>query len=308
VHISAFLISLSATFFSAAGESQPLDTCLPADSMAVYFARPTPEMLNAPPGGQVDRLAGWLTTLNSVGVIPEQGRFFADVIGTMPLLSRRPHAFALLDITSYKYDERSYKLNTMQAALLIDRTGMETAIERRVRTLLATYADAENGQVKTLTHGEHTYYRLVDERLPDWATPEWAPIDSLFVIAFGKGTLAKILNVINGKSTSLGSQPWFSKAHKRLDGANRGFEIYINFQRIRQRVGEVVKDRPEHVLAALRLQNCKQLLWTIGYTGRSMGSEMVIRNDRKNNKYLRIAGKQLADPAVLRAIPPQAFG
>src|SRR5262245_40934859 len=77
----------------AAGETRPLDSCVPRDAMAVYFGRPSPEMISAPPGGAVEQLSGWIITLKAMGVIPQSGRVLADIVGSLPLLSRRPHAF-----------------------------------------------------------------------------------------------------------------------------------------------------------------------------------------------------------------------
>src|SRR5262245_57921822 len=132
--VSVFYLALAVATFSA-GESRPLDTCVPRDVMAVYFGRPSPEMIASRPAGAVDQLSGWIITLKAMGIIPQQGRVLADIIGTLPLLSRRPHALMLLDVTSKKIGQDVYRLNTMQSALLIDDQNVALDVERRLRDL-----------------------------------------------------------------------------------------------------------------------------------------------------------------------------
>ena len=116
---TVFLIAVACL---SAGESRPLDTCVPREAMAVYYGRPSPDMMTTRPGGAINQLSGWIITLKAMGIIPDQGRVLADLIGTLPLLSRRPHALMLLDVNARVIAEDVYRLNTMQAALVIDVT------------------------------------------------------------------------------------------------------------------------------------------------------------------------------------------
>ena len=44
-----------ATAFLGAGETRPLDSVVPQEAMAVYFGRPSPEMMAAPQGGAIQQ-------------------------------------------------------------------------------------------------------------------------------------------------------------------------------------------------------------------------------------------------------------
>ena len=72
--VPAVVCALAATVAAEPKVFRALDTCVPADAMAAYFARPSPEMLDARPGGTVDQIAGWLVMLKGMGVIPREGR------------------------------------------------------------------------------------------------------------------------------------------------------------------------------------------------------------------------------------------
>ncbi|MBI4580634.1 MAG: hypothetical protein HY718_13080, partial [Planctomycetes bacterium] len=180
------LILLSAlSLVAAGGDFGPLERCVPADAMAAYFGRPSPEMLNAPTGGTAESLASWLITLKGLGVIPRDGRVAADVIGTLPILWRRPHVAMLLDVTSEQVRPDVFRLDQLQAALVVDSRDIELAIERRIRDLLATYTDAEHGTVVPREVDGTKCFRLVDDRLPAWAVLEWGQVGSYFVASFG---------------------------------------------------------------------------------------------------------------------------
>jgi len=302
----AILFTLASALAAGPGEYRSLDTCVPAEAMAVYFGRPSPEMLNAPPGSVVDRLAGWLIALKRMGLIPQQGRVIADVAGTLPMLGRRPHTLVLLDITSKRIRPEVYRLKEMQAALVIDAEGMSDEFDRRIRDLLITYTDAENGRIDAVQAGEVSYHRLTDRRLPPWAVVEWGSVRRQLVVTFGSGVFSTMLDTLEGRSASLASDRWYARAHRRCRGATSGIEVFVDLARIRARVGEVVEGRPTEVLRALGLERAERLLWTVGFEGRALRSEVVAREIDGQDRYAMLTGKQVTSPEVASAVPPGA--
>src|SRR5262245_22736029 len=81
-----------------AGETRPFEACVPQEARAAYCGRPSEDMMQAPPGGTVDQLAASIIVLKQMGVIPRNALVLADIIGTIPMLGRRPHAIAMLDV------------------------------------------------------------------------------------------------------------------------------------------------------------------------------------------------------------------
>jgi hypothetical protein len=289
-----------------AEDTRALDELVPADAMAVYFGRPTPDMLAAPPGGATDHLAGWIITLKAMGVIPREGRVIADIVGTLPMLTRHPHALVLLDITSRKIDDDVYRLNDMQAALVIEGTGLSIEIDRRIRDLLSTYTNARHAEITDHEQDGVHVYELADERLPGWATVSWAEAGSRFVVGFGDGALERMLAVIENRARPLGSDRWFRMAHERCHGPISGIEAYVDFTRIRKRVGEVVEERPTQVLRAVGLEYADTLLWTVGFDGRALRSEVVAREVGGDDLYAMLTGREVTDPEVTASVPPGA--
>src|SRR5687767_2069896 len=157
----------------SANESPAVQTWVPQDAMAAYWSRPSTEVPTSGPSTS-QQMATWMATFKAMGVIPREGRAIADIVGTLPLLGQRAHTMVLLDIAAKTVPPDGYRLDTMQAALVMDSRGLEVQIDRRLRDLLATYTDAETGKVENLQAGPLTYHRLTDKRLPAWAVTEWA--------------------------------------------------------------------------------------------------------------------------------------
>jgi len=306
-HLLTFSLSHASSPQSApAAAFPPLEASIPADAMAAYFGRPTPDMFNAPPGGTAEQLASWLITLKGMGVIPKDGRVAADVIGTLPILWRRPHVAVLLDITTQDLGQGSYRLDRMQVALVIAHQGIELAVERRIRDLLATYTDEENGTITPQTDGGIKRHRLVDRRLPDWAVTEWGQVGDVFLITFGEGAFERMVAVMQGREPSLADDAWFRLAHAQARGSSCGIEVYADLVRIRRRLEEDAKDVPAAVLRALHLEEAEKLVWTTGHDERAIRSVVFGRDRQGQDHFIILAGRENAAPEVAARIPTAA--
>lgn len=301
------LVASLLTFVTAAAPAfDPLETCVPADAMAAYFGRPSPEMLSAPRGGTADNIASWLITLKGMGVIPRDGRVAADILGSVPILWRRPHTLMLLDITTREIYHDVYRLDQMQAAVVIANTGIELAIERRVRDLLATYTDADHGKIAPRQIDGVTVYTLTDDRLPDWAIVQWAQVDAYFVGTFGAGAFERVYDVLRGRRPSLADDVWFARAHARVQGGISGLEVYGDLARVRDRLAEDAKDRPADVLRALGLEKAEQVIWATGHDDRAVRSLILGRLDTGEDVFIRLASRENASSEVAAQIPQAA--
>ena len=274
--------------------------------MAVYFGRPSREMVEAPPGATVDRLAGWLIALKAVGVIPEEGRVIADIVGTLPILGRRPHTLVLLDATSREVRPGSHRLDRLQCALMIDREGMEAVLNRRVRDLLATYTDSEHGRIESVSQDGLRWHRLVDVRLPAWAVIEWGTVGRYFLVTIGEGAFEKMSATLRGEVTPLAEERWFARAHRHCNAAARGIELFVDIGRIRARLGEAVRARTEASLQAVHLEQADRILWTVGFDGRELRSEVAARENDGREYHVVLTGQEVAAREVVASIPSEA--
>ena len=297
---------LLCTVFSASPDARLLERNIPADALAVYVGRPATEQATTQPGGAGQAMTAWMIALGAMGVIPDEGRVLADVLATLPLVNRQPHALALLDITAKQVAEDSYRLDDMQAALLIDGTASAADFDRRIRTLLMTYTSADVARVETVETLGVRYHRLIDERGPKWAVVEWGRVGDQYWVGFGSGAFERLLKTRASPESSLAADGWYRRADDVCHGPDSRMRLYANLQRTRQRIGEVVKGRPEEVLTALQLAQIKRLVWTQGFEGRALRCELYTQNTQDLNDYRILAGDAVTDRRITAAIPPQA--
>lgn len=303
VALLAAALALPAPLFAV---SRPIEATVPAGALAVLFNRPSPDMTNPDQPGAVEDLGRLLITLKTMGLLPEKGRILADIAGTLPLLSRQPYALVLLDITAKQLGPGSYRLNDMRSALIVDNTGVAVELERRVRDLLTTYADDQNGHLEKPEKDGVRYYRLIDKRLPGWAVSEWGTVDGYLVVGFGQGAFETILAGIRGHDPVLADDPWYQQAHQRCSAVNSGLEGYLAVSSLEKRLENVVNDTVRKALAAVMLDRADRVLGTVGFDGRALHSELLVRDRDGADHHKLLTGKEVAAPDVLAQIPASA--
>jgi hypothetical protein len=285
---------------------RPIEATVPADALAVFFSRPSPDMANPAEPGAVESLGHWLVTLKAMGLLPQQGRIVADIIGTVPLLARRPYALVLMDITAMKRGPGSYRLNDMKSALVVDSEGIAVELDRRIRDVLSTYTDDQNGHIDAIETDRLRYHRLSDQRLPAWAVSEWGSVDGYFVVGFGQGAFETMLAAIRGRSPALAADPWYAQAHRRCSAISSGLEAYVAIARTEKRLADILNDTVRLALQAVQLDRAARLLMTVGFDGRALHSELLVRDADGRDHHMLLTGKEVAAPEVLAQIPDAA--
>jgi hypothetical protein len=157
----------------------PLDL-LPADVMFAYAG--IPDRHSRQKGSAIKSFLALADGARQLGLWPNKGRTFADVLSAFPLLGEYPHVLALLDVTSREVRPGSYRLNDMQAAVLLRCGGNVEPIEMLIRRLILSYTNDRVARIEdvsftmggeTSVHGASLcYHRLTDDRLDDWAVCE----------------------------------------------------------------------------------------------------------------------------------------
>ncbi len=299
------LLFVSVPAWGANGAEQILERFVPAEAVAAWFFEPGPETSTQPQAGKVDQLATWLLALKMAGVVPREGRVVADVIGTLPLLARRPHAVVLLDVSARPLEEEdSFRVDDLQAALLFDSGPLTEAFDRRLRDLLASYTDSEQGRIETLDLGKLRGHRLIDRRLPEWAVIEWCNLGSFFVVTIGHGALTKILAVIDKRAGVLTDDPWLVRARARQGGSDGGIAVYVHCMQLRRRIEAIIPDRPTQVMRALHLETAEKVLYRFGYEGRALCGTKAVRELNGSERIRQLTEVSPAPEAAI--IPDQA--
>jgi len=296
----------------------------------------SPELLEAVPGdawavlaidGAAPGANGATDTLNAasflldqaqrVGLISEADpttRAVLQGLGSLPVVVRHPYALCLLSGDAQPIAAGGYRLAGLQAALIVQTGSDVAAIEARIQHLLNTYANSQVAKCEPVERGGSTWYRLVDQRLPDWAELAWGKVGDCYVVALGTGAFERVAGTIRAKESCVSRDAWFRAAYDRCGGPESWIAWSFRFDRIREHLQPVMAGRPSAVLDALSLGNVDRGLWAVGLRDRAVLAACVLesadsaeddRGGSPKDRYVQIC--RPAESAELAAvIPPQA--
>lgn len=315
--IPFFVLTLAIGAHSADGQDRPLTSLVPADSLVVYTAKPY--ALLAPPASQpttarvaesnaISSITTIISFLNASGLIPDEGQVFADVAAALPLLGQFEHGLVLLDATSRVVetgdpaDEVSLRLDQLQAAVILRTSGRQRVVLEVLNRIIGRYTNNEVAKLTNLKIGNREYQRLVDRRMPGWAVWEFGLIDDCYVVCFGEGAYAKVVEAQANKGRSLADGEWFKRAGKQVHADSSMAHWYIAFSRIRERLGIATQHRVDRVTKSLGAEDISSDMWAIGREGRALSLTRCYR--RGGEDILQTFSDPSKYPADLRAIIP----
>ena len=297
----------AALSIGAGPPSDDLMRYVPDDAMVVLAGRLLPRSLPATAPAEGEAGTVFLQQVLAVGLqlrlLPEDVRLLGDVLGTLPLLSRHPCVFALLDVSSQPVAGRSYRLEQMQAGLVLLTGGDHEAVTQRIQQLLAAYTNTATSRLTKTSAPGKTRYRLSDSRLPPWAVIEWSAMHDRFLVTLGEGAFERMAAVTD--ETALCTDPWYVTARRQVRSGEAVFECVIAAQRLRERLDEVIQGRPDHVLRALGAGSLDRLCFVVGAEGRAVVSRVMIRTDEGDEVFPLSESVAPGSPAA-GAIPAQA--
>jgi hypothetical protein len=281
-----------------------LSALIPADSLVAYVAKPygwfepAPGQTTTGPDDQpsaVNSIASIVAFLNASGLIPDEGQVFADIASSLPLLGRFEHALVLLDVSSRVVERKvqtdqieelvkglSLRLNKMQSAVIFRARNDRGLIVEQINRIVGRYTNSTVAKLSTHTIAGHTFQRLVDDRLPGWASWEWGSIGQFYVICFGEGSFSTVAETFAGKRPSLSADGWFTDALTTTQGQDSLAYWYIAMERLQSGLGTAAAKRMTRVTSALQADNLTHDLWTIGQEGRALRWYRCYRRDGQN--------------------------
>ena len=221
-------------------------------------------------GGGWDVVAMLLRQARQLGLAGEMSadsRVVADVIGSLPLLSRYPAAAILLDVEAAALPGGGHRLRRLEGALVFATGSNPEPVARRIQELLNLYTDRSHSVMEQRSVDELAVHRLSDERLPGWVF-EWGVADEFFIVGVGAGSFGRIARVVRDSKASLAEDPWLRAARSACGASHPFLEIHVDAVRLRGQLGAMMEGTTRDVLAALRLDALQRGYWGVGLDGR----------------------------------------
>ena len=276
---------------------------VPSDVLMAYRGRLSSE--GETDSHMVMRMLKWVDLARQLNLIPERYRVLSDIAGSLPIVGRYEHVVMLMDVSSKRVGRRGYRLAHMQLAIVLATRGEHQPVADRIRRLLGTYTDRQFGKIEKTPRGPTESYKLTDARLPGWATWEWGPVGSCYVIGLGPKAFDRVAETYAHPETSLQRDAWFAGARKRCQGREAMIEWLVDYQGISENLSRVVEDRPEGVLKALGAGELRRGLATIRMKGRYLVC-YIMNQFEDGDQFVPLSDPDTIAKEHLAAVPSEA--
>ena len=283
--LAALLMVWATTTTAVAGPTsqpaRPLSASIPAEALVVYFNRPGAQVRSRAQAAA--GMASVLLAASTLGVLPAEGGFLADLVGCLPVVGTHDLAVVLLHVSSRQVGPHSYRLEQLKLALLVRTKGQNEPITAQIRRILSRHTNSSVAELEQVSVGQDSFRRLTDSRLPPWQVLTFGALDDLYVITMGSSAHRQILDAHRSRTGSLAKNEWFARADHATGGDQAGIEWLIDFEKLRSRLGQVVRGRPEAVLKELGFDTVRRGLWSISSTPRGQawcGMHLTADGDR----------------------------
>lgn len=300
--VAIIVICAAPTRSARAEYSHAAMELLPRDLVAFYCGQPGE---NGAAGGGADWIARGASLAGRIGHFPDRTRLIIDSLASLPLLGKYPHVVALLDVRAMESRPGVYQLASFKAVLILETGGANEEVERRIRELLGVHTNNTTARLEEDdVHGVRVY-RLVDARVPAWATVQWAAVGRHYVVGVGDGAVARVLNARNNPAERLFADEWHAWAFRACGGRRQFMNWMIDFRELSARLGGEVGRRTDEVLAALGLGGVERSAWGVSQDGRAV-SVVTAGRTGGENRVMSVSDPARAEPATLSAVPPGA--
>lgn len=276
-------VALALLLCAAVPTTRPADLAavVPHDAVAaVILDSPAASAgSDASAGGGWDVVTLLVRQARQVGLAGELGadsRIVADVIGSLPLLSRYPTAAILLNVEADPLPGGGHRLRRLEGALVFATGANPELVARRVQECLNLYTDRSHSVMEQHRVDGLAVHRLSDDRLPGWVF-EWGVADGFFVVAVGGGSFERIARAVRDPKTCLAEDAWFCTARKQCRSACPFLQVFVDADRLRQQLGEMMAGTARDVLAALGMGELHKAYWVVGLDGRFVEASSFLR-------------------------------
>jgi hypothetical protein len=276
---------------------------MPADVLMAYLGRPSPELRAG--DHVVMRMLKWVEVARGLNLIPKDYRTISDVAGSLPAIAQHEHLVMLMDVSSRPVGPEGYRLAHMEMAVVVATDGQNDAITDRIRLLLSTYTDKQFGRIQVIERDGTRSYRLMDSRLPIWATWEWGALGRAYVIGVGEGAFQRVYEAWKDPRKSVTHDPWYIHASQKCQRQGAMIEWLVSYQLIRRKLEPVVKGRPESVLEALGAGKLQRGLCTLRLEGRYLICYIMHQVDGQDI-FVPLSDPEHQATDQLRFVPPDA--
>jgi hypothetical protein len=125
------------------------------------------------------------------------------------------------------------------------------------------------------------------------------------VLTLGEGAYARVIRAYRTASESLIQDDWFADACDATRSRAALVAVYVNLERIRDRLSEMVAGRPTDVARAMGLEQFERGLWSVGFEERAMF--VLARYGWENrDRDVAYADPRRFDPQHVGVVPDKA--
>lgn len=274
---------------------------VPADALAAVLVDADTSAL--PASHSAIALAPWAALALSGSGAPAA---VAEVASALDRLRSNPWGLALIDVRAAALGEGSHRLADLQAALIVHTGGDNAAITQDVQGVLQRWTSRDTARIDSAESGGTRTFTLHDARLPEWAQMRWGAVGPYYVLALGERAFAAAEAAITGKAGTLADSADAAQLFAPAETDRAAVVVWLRCAGLRAALADVMKGRPDAVLAALGLSQVESGCWSVRRDDRAIvatmtrlrgGSVMVTPLCRRIDDY----------PAVRAALPGAAL-
>jgi len=268
---------------------------VPPDAVVV-FAAPAGDTQSAAASDYAASISNWASLL---GLFSTSQQIATDVATILPALNGYDRAVALLDLSSRQAGPDSYKLQQLQAVIIVDTAGRNAPMLKLIKQLLDGYFSREDATLAWRRFQSLRWQELSSQKLPAWCTWQWGAVDRWFVFGLGQGAFQRLARYHLSPAESLATQP-AAAASPALPGRWLG-SIHVNLARLRGRLEPVVGQRFNDTIAALQAEDLQNIRVAVYKKERRLSAVVTATHSRGSS--VRRLGLQ---PCPSGQVPPYA--
>ncbi len=303
-------LALAYAMLAASVVAPPDDlmVAVPPEAAVAVALHPTPPRVPGTDPGGTEVLGYLLRQAGQLGAtahLDTTAQVIADVMGSLPAVADLPVSVVLLEARAHTLPSGGHRLAGLRGAIIIRTDGRSANVTRRIQELIDLHTDQENTRIRKQGTGDQVFFTLTDARLPDWAVVQWGAVGPWYVVSIGDRSFHLVADAIRNPPRSLAADEWYAAARRRSNVHGAFLRVYVNVDRLRGQLGEVMTGVPDRVVSALGMGGLQRGLWTVGRRERFVEIACVLRRNGAD-RFVPVTVPGVDGATVRGIVPPGA--